>query len=459
MRLLIVIIFCFLCSCTSLADVFSFSAGSDNLANIRIKDREDSRTDNTKESVTNITQDIITQENNNYNGDNSASTESFSQNSSAGKDNARLVQSKQQESLIGNSNIAENGVNKINKLDTSKLKKIKTIRGELKDVYLSAWSNLSDRKDLIELFTSGEVIFRDQKSNYKNAYSLFKINDGFTSSAVHWGNSLFAVSYPGEVKIIDLTKGDVLYSLNRVKTRVNSMEFQPQGESLMLAGVDGVLYRWQFVLEKNADTIKDLEKSLERYIGHSSVVNLVRFHPFGRVFVSTAWDGVINAWLLYDKDKYKGQYDENIFLGRTFAEDVSRAKGTRESINIIEQGQFTSDGQYFYLADEDGNIEIWLVRGFKKVLSVAAHKGKIYDLNIDADSSNVATDGRDGKVKIWALEVKETKVPGAKEYILNLLKEINLKDQGIEQARKILFLNKNKLLVVSENGEINLIDV
>jgi WD40 repeat protein len=425
MRSLTALIFCLFCSCTYIEDYIGISTSAEIPA--------------------------------------SGGTTSSSLKSPDGKINASSEQSKHLETASLPAEAGSPQSSDITKnylvLDLDNLKPGKPGNSEIAEIY--PFNNSVDQTqiDLLTVNQNGEVFYWDGKSSYKKSYKLMDIAPGFYSVSVSPHNSLLAAAYSGLIEIYDLRSHAKLYTMKRIASRISSMEFSPQGDSLLMAGVDAVVYRWQFILEQEAETIIDAEKSLERYIGHSAVVNLVRFHPYGRVFVSSDWGGALNAWLLYNQDKYQGEYDVNIFAGRLFTEDVNRAHGSRKAATIVEQIKFSTDGQFFYLADEEGAIEIWMVRGFKQVFSIAAHKGKIYDISLSPLVDRLASLSRDGKLKIWQIVSKDSKTPGTKDYELQPLKEIPLNDIKHPEARKIIYLAGDKAILADRDGVISVIDV
>ena len=302
---------------------------------------------------------------------------------------------------------------------------------------------------LISVSTAGHVLYWSPQNSWKKAVQVVDIQEGFTALAFSPSSFLLAASYPDRTLIYDLSESKQVYSMTRLRTRVVSMDFNPAGQSLLMAGADGVIYHWQFVLESRARGIADQEKVIERYIGHSTVVNTVRFHPFGRTFISTDWGGVLNAWLLYSADRYDGRFDSNIFAGRFFTESVNRVRGARTADSIVEQVRFSKDGQFFYTADESGNMEIWQVRGFKRVASIAAHDGKIQDFCLAPGEEVVFTIGRDGKLKKWQIKRIEKRLSYLYEYELELLHEL-----PSSNAERISCLSDNAVISTGAGGRL-----
>ncbi|MCO6431552.1 MAG: hypothetical protein J5J00_11885 [Deltaproteobacteria bacterium] len=274
------------------------------------------------------------------------------------------------------------------------------------------------------------------------------------ATALHAGAGLLASARPELVEVYSIGEQRVLYSLNLLKSRVTSMDFAPCADSILIAGADGMVYRWRYALESIATTRSERERSLERYIAHASVVSSVAFHPFGRMFFSADWQGVVSAWRIYDADKFRGEYDVSLFEGGMFTEESQRAKSSRTAGEMVEQMAVSDDGQYLFVGLETGQIEVWQVRGFKGIGQVQAHKGSIRDLKSSPDGRRLASVGRDGFVRVWKLEIKPSSVVGANEAVLEKIKEFEL-----PKVYEVAFLDAGRLAAGSLGGSVLEIEV
>ena len=130
------------------------------------------------------------------------------------------------------------------------------------------------------------------------------------------------------------------YSFDRLKIKINSIDFTKEGQSILIAGADSRVYRWRFVEQNRAKTTSDKEKAFERYVEHGSVVSVVRSHPEGRIFFSGDWLGRLLVTLLFDADRFGGRYDKNLFEGRVFSakQQVAKSSGTHgpAGVSLLE---------------------------------------------------------------------------------------------------------------------------
>ena len=304
-------------------------------------------------------------------------------------------------------------------------------------------------EQLITVDSSGIIIGWDLRSSITRAYQILKIDTGFTSIAFHRGTLNLAVSYPGLVEVYNLNAKRRDYVLNRVKSRISSMDFDPSGQILLLGGTDGVIYSWSFKKEQENISLREKEKVLERYFGHASVVNAIQYHPFGRVFFSADWYGGISAWLTYQSDRHGGKFDQNIFEGREFSEESNRIKGDRRVTTIVEHMVISKDGEFIFLAAEDGKLELWQVRGFKLVAEIQAHKGTIYSIALSPDGKQIVTNGRDGKLKLWTVDEQPGLTANTKIYSFLLAKELELSG-----FRQIVLKTNSLVLAGGTNGKL-----
>lgn len=209
-----------------------------------------------------------------------------------------------------------------------------------------------------------------------------------------------------------------------LKTRVSSARFVNDETALLLGGVDGRVYRWRFLEQ---DTPK--KPSIERYIGHGSVVSSVAGGVGSPIFFSGDWLGVVSVWLPYDADRFSGRFDENVF-GGTFFTDSNKVRETKNLEGEIESMVASQDRLFIGL--RDGKIEHWSIRGLRRLNIVDGHTGGTLFLEV---GQVLVSAGRDGLIKIWSLD-------------LELLETIE--QRGVRAMR----LDGSDLFVLLESGSL-----
>ncbi|MCB0318196.1 MAG: hypothetical protein KDD56_05520, partial [Bdellovibrionales bacterium] len=197
------------------------------------------------------------------------------------------------------------------------------------------------------LVSLGELPFEARVADYSAASGRLAVYDG------------------SSIKILE--EGIETRELELLKARPYEIAFSPEGDAILVGGADSIVYRWKFIEYENAESNKERDLSFERYIGHSTVISGLAYHPFGRIAFSGDWKGGMNVWLFYDSDQFGGKYDDNKFWGRGFIEKTNRKKIPREAqLESVEKILISGDGEYVFLALKDGKIEVWQVRGMKR---------------------------------------------------------------------------------------------
>lgn len=265
--------------------------------------------------------------------------------------------------------------------------------------------------------------------------SAFKVD----LAAIQPESGLVAFWAEGVLRVAELATGILVGEQRLIETRVTALSFQPGADALLAAGADGIVYRWKFL--QKSDT-----KNPERYFGPSTVVSSVTGYPGGRVFFSGDWSGGLSAWLTYDSDVYEGSYDRNVFRGGLFAEGATRKKAARADTVSITRILVAPDGSAVLTVLQDGRVEWWMTRGFRKIGEAAAHKGEIYSAALSADGSKLASVGRDGKVKVFGLQFVDGTPPTATLSVLS--------EQDSQGARHVAFVNEKTLVAATSGGKL-----
>ena len=314
--------------------------------------------------------------------------------------------------------------------------------------------NASERSSALAVLSvgcTGQVVLADVRTN--TPYTLLKLTPPFEHIAFNRRSARLAVSSGLALTVFDLGRSDheSALELRRLKTQVSSLEFEPNGEALLIGGVDGKLYRWRFMAEQNAKTTSERERAFERYVGLASVVSVVRYHPLGRVFFSGDWLGEIAAWQAYDADPFGGKYIENLFGNRYFMQKALRTGVTLADAAAVDQLEISRDGELLLSASQKGKIEIWRVRGMMNLGEVQAHDGALAALAFGADGKSAVSLGRDGKLKMWEIIPHDEFEPNGDRVPYELIQK---KEFALAEGRALLALDDGTFLAATASGQL-----
>lgn len=322
----------------------------------------------------------------------------------------------------------------------STLAKTSSVKNEIALIsFLEGGNILSVAKD-------GRALIWD-RSRWRNgelveARLLFDRQAPITAAAAFPEQALVATAAADGIQ---LTRGGAPWkTLSKLKARIWSLAFEPNGNSLIIGGSDGLVYRWNYTFSPSSS--RDEEKELERYVGHSGSVTSVVYHPQGRLFFSGDWQGILSAWLQYGSDAYGGNYDENLFGRRFFGEASTRRNASRNNRESIEHITISPDGRLMAVGCNNGGVELVSVRGFNSVAWVAgAHKGMVLDLAFSADGKTLFSLGRDDSVKRWTISPAEEE--GKYQLVANATAAVSL-------PRVLVPDSRDRALVGTAEGKI-----
>ncbi len=241
------------------------------------------------------------------------------------------------------------------------------------------------------------------------------------------------------------------WTLTRLKSRSTSLAFHDNDTAVLIGGADGRVYRWQFLKESDALTIKEREKVLERYIAHQTMVSAVLSLHTGRAFFSADWDGALYGWLAYTADDQQGEYDKNLFGGRFFGDIGNYFRAARPTDRGITSLGLSSDGSHLVVGTDDGAVEVWKVRGFEMLARSSLHNGRVTGVALNSDGSQTLSVGRDGRVvathiiKDPLFRIQANLLPSKLEVALT---------EAVPNAKGVSFLSSGDAIVSTTDGHL-----
>lgn len=304
---------------------------------------------------------------------------------------------------------------------------------------------------LITVSKDGLVLAWDMEAG--KGHTIAKLNSPVTQSAFSPEKLLLALIIDSRLVLYQLKRGIVdLDRFKSVSSRVTSVAFEPGGASLVVGASDGQVYR--LLLD---EVERRRHWTIERYTGHAGIVSAVAYHSLGRVFFSSDWKGDLSAWLAYDKDVHQGKYDKGILGNRFFQTYPDRKRAGRgEQSERIEVLRVSQNGAYLAAATQAGMLEIWKVRGLRKLTEIQAHPGLILDCAVGESEKEFVTAGRDGFVRFWSLKELRVDDEGYIESADNLI-QMKLEEEGevkLPGVTTLRYLGSGEYLAGTDKGEI-----
>jgi WD40 repeat protein len=241
------------------------------------------------------------------------------------------------------------------------------------------------------------------------------------------------------------------WELTRLKTRFTTLAFHEDDSALLIGGADGRVYRWRFLIEPIAQTIRERDQSLERYVAHQTSVSVVQPLSTGRAFFSADWDGMLYGWLVYTADDHEGSFDKNLFGGRFFGNAGSYISAGRAADRGITSMAISHDGRRLALGSDDGFVEIWEVRGFQMIARAQAHSGRVISIALNDAGSRVVSVGRDGKIQASEVLANPSFGIAAQATMARL---VPILSEEMKSARRVLFISSGNVLITTNAGQV-----
>ncbi|MCT7985119.1 AAA-like domain-containing protein [Laspinema sp. A4] len=199
--------------------------------------------------------------------------------------------------------------------------------------------------------------------------------------------------------------------LNGHTAAVLAVDYSPDGQEIVTAGVDGTLKLW------NRDG-----KLIQTLTGHQAVVRVVKFSPNGKFLVSSGDDKTLKFWnrdgtllssvqantsgiwsLDFSPDGEQvisGGSDSTVEAWNSQGELVRRFEGETTGIRAVA---FSPDGQTVAAGKIDNTIQLWNAQG-SKLRELVGHPAPIYAIAFSPDNTLLASGTVDGMINIWTRE-------------------------------------------------------
>lgn len=223
---------------------------------------------------------------------------------------------------------------------------------------------------------------------------------------------------------------------------VLSVDFSPDSQRLVTSGFDGRTLIWPLPANDSEPLDMTAEQALLEIGGHSGAVWQARFSPDGDRLVTAGWDGLLFIW-----DAQSGEVSAAprghaaAVYGAAFSPDGEQlaTAGQDNTVRVwallqdkVSQGDatvafpaltltghdtwvrdvaYTPDGQRLVTGSDDATARVWDAASGAELLVLRGHEDAIYGIDVSADGQWLATASADGTARIWDLasgEVAQT---------------------------------------------------
>jgi|GEM_PF-314625 len=221
-----------------------------------------------------------------------------------------------------------------------------------------------------------EVLYTLEEDNSLNTEVAILPDSNHAISANNSIKKLKKALYYGVLKLWDLDRGALLFSLTGHKGPINKIAVTPDGKHAITASGDTTLKVWDL---KHGTELKTLK-------GHEKGVWAVAISPDGRWIISGAEDGMVKIWdLSQGIEKHTMKSHDSYILSVLVTPDC-------RSVISLSTGSV---------------LKIWDIHSGNEVDEVTLHKSFPTAMAITPDGERVVCNFRTGALDVWNLKQRK----------------------------------------------------
>jgi len=188
------------------------------------------------------------------------------------------------------------------------------------------------------------------------------------------GKTLASGSSNTTIKLLDVTIGEEIRTLNGHRDEVRSVSFSPDGKTLASGSYDNTIKLWDVNIGKEIHTLN----------GHRDWVRSVSFSPDGKTLASGSDDNTIKLWDV------------------TIAKEIRTLKGHRNTVISVS---FSPDGKTLASGSYDNTIKLWDVTIGKEIRTLNGHSSSVRSVSFSPDGKTLASGSYDNTIKLWDITI------------------------------------------------------
>ncbi len=184
------------------------------------------------------------------------------------------------------------------------------------------------------------------------------------------GKTLVSGSWDGTIKLWNVETGKEIRTLKGHDGYVLSVNFSPDGKTLVSGSDDNTIKLWNVETGKEIRTLK----------GHDSSVLSVNFSPDGKTLVSGSWQ-TVKLW--------------NVETGQ----EIRTLKGHD---NRVKSVNFSPDGKTL-VSGSWQTVKLWNVETGEEIRTLKGHDDWVNSVNFSPDGKTLVSGSGDNTIKLWNL--------------------------------------------------------
>jgi WD40 repeat protein/serine/threonine protein kinase len=199
--------------------------------------------------------------------------------------------------------------------------------------------------------------------------------DGQRLASVSWVKMSNEMPVRGEMKVWDVTTGNLLLTVPGHEGRMNCVAFSPDGKRLATGSSDTTVKIWDAQTGEEQRTFR----------GHCQPVSCVAFSPDGRLLASGSGQSL------------QGESELMVWDGET-CKELFALRGHQGTVRGVA---FSPDGRRLASASVDRTVKLWDVKTGKEALTLRRHLDAVMSVAFSRDGCRLVSASVDQTVRIW----------------------------------------------------------